>query len=135
MIEPTVKQYVEFLYERHSNTQEIQERDPTKIELPGDHIRRLHSGFIGFRFFDRLEAMVEGEVLKGDRKKLSGIFYIDGQVISKEEYLARHPSLKGLIAYNFPNANTFVITRTGIDKPLKEEDRVVPSHQFTVSSV
>jgi len=74
-----VKQtYVEFMYPgimvSESSSKPVDNRDTENIEPS--------KGVYAFRFYDRLEAEIDGETVMGEKKNYSGFYYLNGKVVT-----------------------------------------------------
>ena len=83
-----LKHYVEYLLcwggtIIDGKIEEISERHVSKIDISN------YRDCIGFRFFDRTEVIIEGELLTGERKNISGP-YIKGKLITLEQIKSKH---------------------------------------------
>lgn len=116
-----LKHYVEFSYpgaffSEHS-IKEIAERKPELVNAPEDAF--------AYRFYDREEVEVDGELLCGERKNFSAFTYF-GKVYSLEEVKAEFPQYTTLINNMECNGwNKVVRTRRGNWQPLGEGDIVI----------
>lgn len=116
-----LKHYVEYFYPgilfSETSVDEIKERNPNKINLP--------ENCYGFRFFDRIEIKKDDEILKGEKKNISGIYY-DGKVFTLEEVKHKFPNKKNLIQnMEYDDWNKVVKTKTGGFYPFKQEDKII----------
>jgi len=116
-----VKQYVEFLYPgalvSETEVKEVKDRDPSRLEVP--------EGCFGYRFFDRQEAVVDGETLVGQPRNYSGMTYF-GQAMTLAEVKREMPDALTLISNMEGNGWERVVkTRRGNFQPLELEDRVI----------
>ena len=66
----------------NQTTTEIKERTPDSVPI----VKNCY----GFRIFDRTEVTFEGELLKGEPKNHSGMYFIDGEVCSVDEAVQNH---------------------------------------------
>lgn len=119
-----LKHYVEYFYPgvlvSETEVKEISRRDrrcvkPSKL-------------CYGFQFFDREEVIKDGETLRGNRKNLSGMYYIGGEVLTVEDVEALRPKsqYKILLSNMVNNGWDKVIrTRLGNFQNFYPKDKVV----------
>lgn len=115
------KHYVEFSFPgeffSEYTVQEVAERNPELVKVP--------EGVFAYRFFDRSEAIVDGETIVGDRKNFSPLTYL-GTAYTLEEVKAQFPECTPLISNMECNGwNRVVKTRRGNWQPLEEGDTVI----------
>lgn len=116
------KHYVEFLFPgiivSESEVHEIKNRD-VKIKPP--------KGAYAYQYFDREEAMINGEKLTGERKNQSGTYYIGGVVKTCDDIQTEMPD--SILAHNmkFNKIKRVVITTRGQAMELHDDDVVVPA--------
>jgi len=113
--------YVEFVYPgvivSESSVRRIDNRDPSKVELP--------DGAFGWRFYDRIEIEQDGELLVGKPKNHSAWTYY-GEVWNREQAILAFggdSTLARNMEYN--NIDRVVHTRYGQCIPLRESDQVL----------
>ena len=122
-----LKHYVEYrcignlVSETQDYVYEIAERDVSKVNIEDD--------CFGFRFFDRTEMVVDGEILTGDRKNISGWYYI-GEKITLEQIKATYGNtecIQNISNYmKYHNLTTCVKTKVkGYIYALNDEDQVI----------
>ena len=109
-----LKHYVEYLYPSifvsETSVSEISERDVAKIELSDN--------CFGFRFFDRTVTFVDGEILTGERKNVSGWHY-QGEKMTLEQVKATYGNDEN-------NGYVSVVkTKFGQFMPLNDGDTVI----------
>lgn len=117
-----LKHYVEYrLNCEEKITVEIATRNVEKIEIPDN--------CLGFRFFDRSVTVINGETLTGDKKNLSGWYYL-GEEMTLEQVKETYGDDKNykILIFNMEN-NGYKIVKTKSGKliPLKENDTVIQS--------
>lgn len=80
-----LKHYVEYLYPgiivSKTSVNEIPERDVNKVDIPAN--------CFGFRFFDRMVTVVDGETLTSDKNNVSGWHY-QGEKMTLEQAKATY---------------------------------------------
>ena len=69
----------------NQTTLEVKDRTPDAVPLS--------KSCFAFRFFDQTEVKFGGELLKGERKNYSGIYYIDGTTLLVED-ARKEPALR-----------------------------------------
>ena len=69
----------------NQTTLEVKDRTPESVPLS--------QSCFAFAFFDQTEVEFEGELLKGERKNRSGMYYIDGTILSVED-ARKEPALR-----------------------------------------
>ena len=119
-----LKHYVEYLYPgiflSESSVSEISERDVSMVSIPDN--------CFGFRFFDRTETVVDGEILTGHRKNISGWYY-KGEKMTLEQVKAtfgNDHNYRILISNMEGNGVGAVVkTKFGQFMPLNDEDEVI----------
>ena len=119
-----VKHYVEYLYPGNITNQtsvsEIPRRAVKNIELSDD--------CIGFRFFDKTETVVDGEVLKGEKRNVSGWYYRGEKMTlqqAKTDYGKNFKTQIILSSMEDLGHTTIVKTKFGDFLPLKKEDKIL----------
>ena len=116
-----IKHYIELLYPgalfTGSYVKEVDNRDPSRVDAPRE--------CFGFRFFDREEVVSGNEVLAGNPKNYSGVFYF-GRIHTLADVKREFPD-KDILARNMEgNAwDRVVRTRRGNFQPLRLEDAVI----------
>lgn len=114
------KHYIEWMYPgiivSETGVEEIpSRRRPNKVP----------KGAFAYRFFDRSEVNLDGEILRGDRKNVSGIVYLGGQVMTLEEVKKMPGDNKILISNMETNGwNRVIKTKNGQVMRLHPEDQV-----------
>jgi len=92
------KTYVEFKFAgimfADVMTREVTERDPDKVEIP--------DGAFAFTFYDQLQGVVkdgdqEIPVSSGPVNRSKGVYYIGGQILTKDEVIAQVPDSDTLV--------------------------------------
>lgn len=119
-----LKHYVEYLYPgifvSETSVSEISERDVAKIELSDN--------CFGFRFFDRTVTIVDGEILTGERKNVSGWHY-QGEKMTLEQVKATYGNdgKHDILISNMENNGyvSVVKTKFGQFMPLNDDDTVI----------
>lgn len=116
-----LKHYVEFSFPgaffSEYSVKEVAERNPELITVP--------EGAFAYRFFDRIETVVDGETLTGERKNFSPFTYF-GTAYTLEEVKAQFPEYTILISNMECNGwNRVVKTLRGNWQPLGEGDTVI----------
>ena len=119
-----LKHYVEYLYPgiivSETSVSEIPERDVSKVNIS--------DRCFGFRFFDRTVTVVDGELLTGDRKNVSGWHY-QGEKMTLEQVKATNGNdgkYDILISNMECNGwSTVVKTKFGQFMPLESDDTVI----------
>lgn len=130
------KHYVTILYPGllfpEERTRPVAARDPDQV------LKSLESSAFAFSFFDREEVNAGDEVLRGDPKNRSGLYYL-GKEYSAEEVIAEY---QGREAYRVLVSNVqvneysrMVHCRTGNWRPLLEGDVVIPAEPPATSTV
>jgi hypothetical protein len=116
-----LKHYVEFLYPgilfSDTSEDEVETRDIHKLEIP--------EYSFGFRFFDREQTILDGEVLTGKSKNYSNWYYY-GKVMTIDDVKEQEPDQRILIS-NMENNDYKRIVRTkfGQSIPVQDEDVVI----------
>lgn len=99
---------------------EIPERDVKKVNLS--------ASCYAFRFFDKTVTMIDGEILTGDRKNISGWYY-KGEIMSFEQVKSEFGNdieYRNIISNMEINGiKTVVRTKFGQLMPLNENDTVL----------
>ena len=119
-----LKHYVEYLYPgilvSETSIVEVAERDVKAVTIPDD--------CFGFRFFDRTVTVIDGEILTGDRKNVSGWYY-QGEKMTLEQVKAIYgsdPKYRILIANMEGNGmGTVVKTKFGQFLRLYDNDTIL----------
>lgn len=119
-----LKNYVEFLspgaHAIEHSVKEIPERDAKKVELSDT--------CFGFRFFDRTVINIDGETFTGERKNVSGWYYIGKKLTLKKLKAAfgNDENYRTLI-FNMEirEFNAVVETKFGYFIPLHDDDKVL----------
>ena len=119
-----LKHYIEYLYPgiflSNSSVSEIPERDVSKVSIPDD--------CCGFRFFDRTETVLDGEILIGHRKNISGWYY-KGEKMTIEQVKATYgyDHNYSILISNMEcnDVGAVVKTKFGNFMPLHDEDEVI----------
>lgn len=119
------KHYVTFFYPgaffAEESTVAVDSRDPAAVAVP-------ETAF-AFEFFDREEADVNGEVLRGAPKNRSGRYYPGGRLMDVADILVFEPNNSILVANMQANQWEHVVrTRAGNYQPFKENDVLVAAH-------
>lgn len=123
-----VAYYLERLYPSffgaETSMEKVETNDPDKIV---DRMRGDKKCY-GFRFFEREELEVNGEILSGENKNYSGIFYF-GIELTKKELLEkiRGTASEDNVRHNMKQSESdrFVETRRGTIHPLRGIDKVL----------
>jgi len=114
-----IQTYVEFIYPGIVVAERSSEKvtDRSKPKLP--------KGAIGYRFYERTEKTVDGELLEGPIKNYSGFFYV-GQEFTAAEYL-KHHTCSDIARQNIlgNGYKRLVLFKTGQLFPLSEKDTVI----------
>lgn len=117
-----LKHFVEFLYpglwdQCEYSHEEIAERKPELVTVPNEAF--------AYRFYDQVQAVVDGELLKGERKNYSGYTYF-GKVYTLEEVKKEFPNLTNLIS-DMEGYGWFRVVRSrrGDWRPLAKGDTVI----------
>lgn len=114
------KHYVEYFYPgiivSETSSEEIKSRN-VKIKPP--------KGAYAYQFFDREEVKQDGETLTGRANNKSGIFYLGGEVKTREDIEREMPG--SILASNMRcnNIERVVMTKAGQAMELHEGDEVV----------
>lgn len=116
-----LKHFVEFSFHgaflSEYQVKEVTERNPELVTVP--------EGAFAYRFFDRTETSIDGEVLVGERKNISPLTYI-GKEYTLEEVKDQFPECHILISNMEVNGWSRVVkTRCGNWQPLLEGDIVI----------
>ncbi len=116
-----LKHYVEFAFPgcffNEYESQEVPERNPEVINVP--------ENAFAFRFYDRTEVTMDGELLIGEKKNYSPWTYF-GTAYTVEEIKANFPQYQTLISNMENNGwDRAVKTRAGNWQPLEENDIVI----------
>lgn len=119
-----LKHYVEYQYFgipfSETSVREISERDVSKVSISDN--------CFGFRFFDRTMTVVDGEILTGNRKNISGWYY-KGEKMTLEQVkatLGNDDNYRILISKMGCNdVSTVVKTKFGQFRPLHDGDEVI----------
>lgn len=90
----------------------------------------------GFRFFDRTESEMDGEILFGQPKNYSHWFYLKGEVLTKELIKVKYPK-KGVLISNMEsnNINRVIHTKFRQFIPLEDKDIVLDKEIETVDNI
>ena len=126
-----LKHYVEYLYpgilfsiskafKPNSSFSEISERDVSKVSIS--------ENCIGFRFFDRTETVLDGEILICHRKNISGWYYKGEKMTIEQvkETYGNDDNFRIIISSMECNDVEFVVkTRFGQFIPLHYKDEVI----------
>lgn len=120
-----LKHYVEFLYPGFFcsgiSVEEIDERDAKKVKVPDN--------CYAFRFFDMTVTVVDGEILRGDRKNESGYYYYQAEKMTLEQVkttFGNDWNYRNLISYMETYGYKEAIkTRFGYVKELNDNDIVL----------
>jgi len=117
----TLKHYVEFYYAgvfmSETEVRSVERRDLSNVKAP--------KNCFGFRFFDREETEVDGEMLKGKMKNYSGYYYF-GTVYTKEDVEKYVDNNKILLSNMSGNGYDRVVkTRLGNFQPFYKEDVIM----------
>lgn len=112
-----IKHYIEYLHPgiilSDSSEKQISHRDPQKIKFVD---------FFGFRFFDREEKQIDGEVLSGKRKNYSGWYY-QGEKYDKTDVMKKVKDNSILLRNMENNGYNFVLkTKYNQFIPLEDKD-------------
>ena len=115
-----LKHYIEFLTPgiilSESSSEEVDHRDPALVKLPENSF--------GFRFYDREEKEVEGELLVGEPKNFTP-WSIQGEVFTLASIKERFPDERILISNVERNYGRVCKTKFGQFIPLGEKDLVI----------
>lgn len=118
--------YIEYIiaagFFNESTVKSVDSRRASNIDL--DEIPRR---CFAFRFFDQEETTVKGEVLTGDPKNYSGMYYVDGEIKTVEDLKAHPRKYKTLISNmqtnNWPKV---VKCNTGNFQPFNDKkDKII----------
>ena len=120
----TEKHYVMYLHAGipffRTSVEEIPERIVENVKLNGDQL--------GFCFFDKNSAVIDGETLTGEPKNQSG-WYFKGEKLTLADIKAMYGTEKiladAISHFEEKGYQTFVKTRFGQFLPLEENDRVI----------
>jgi hypothetical protein len=117
-----IKHYVEFLYPGIL-VSETSSREVKKREQP----RQIPRNCFGYRFFDRREAVVDGEKLVGKPHKFSGNFYFgEAMTLADVKKLQPRDNYKILIGNMESNGYKRVVkTEFGQFMPIEKGDKVL----------
>lgn len=120
MTQPIKKTYVEFVYPgsfmNEYSSQEVKSRD-AEVELP--------KGAFAYRFFDHETVKVGNKTFTGDRSNVSGLTYVDGEVLSVEDVKKSVPNSRTLVSNMEGNGWDYVVkTKRGNFQPLEKGDSV-----------
>ena len=119
-----LKHYVEYMFPgvrvQETSVREIPERDVSMVKISDDHI--------AFRFFDRNEAVEDGEILAGNRKNVSGWHYLGEKMTLKQVVMTygndgKHNTLINSMVLE--DWSAVVKARSGQFFPLMPEDTVI----------
>jgi hypothetical protein len=112
-------QYPGYIVAELGNAKKVANREIGKITVP--------RGATGFRFFDVIEAMVDGESLRSEKKNVSGWFYIGEEfTVEQVEALNTDGSYDILLSNMTGNKHpTVVRTFHGNWFPVNKEDKVI----------
>lgn len=119
-----LKHYVEYLHPgifvSETSVREISERDVSKVEISDN--------CFGFRFFDRTATIIDGEMLTGDRKNISGWYYY-GEKMTLEQVKSTfgNDSKYRILISRMENKDIKVVVKTKLDQfiPLNDGDEVI----------
>ena len=119
-----LKHYVEYLYPgilfSETSVSEISERDVSKVSISDN--------CFGFRFFDRTVTVVDGEILTGNTKNISGWYY-KGEKMTLEQVKATYGNDDNyrILIFNMEcnDVGAVVKTKFGQFMPLRDEDEVI----------
>lgn len=115
------KTYVEFYY-RGIFLSETSIREVPDRSIPKD----IPTDAYGFRFFSRSEVGLDGELLQGNPRCCSGIYYYHGELLTLEDVkkLKRDTSIlqQNMVCNKWDKV---VLTRHGGFMPLFEKDVVI----------
>lgn len=119
-----LKHYVTYWYPgvfvAEDLTKPISERNPKEAAL------QASEGAYGFSFHDREETEVDGEVLRGKKKNLSGMYYINGELFDVERVRKEVPNPRTLVSNMEGNGWAHVVkTRTGWFQPFWDDDELI----------
>lgn len=114
------KHFVEFMFPgiivSESTSEEIASRE-AKVKLP--------KGSFGYRFFDEEQVELGGEILRGERKNPSGIFYVGGKIKTLEDISKEQPG--SILEANMRNNkyDRVVMTNRGQAMPMEAGDVII----------
>ena len=118
-----IKHYVEFtmlggfFYEY--STESIDHRDSSKVKVP--------KNAFAFRFFDREEVESNGEILKGDRKNYSSLYYVGGEIMTLAQVKKQLPQEEILINnMEINNWDKVIKHRFGGFQPFEKDNVLLP---------
>ena len=119
-----LKHYVEYLHPgiivSETSVSEISERDVSKVEISVN--------CFGFRFFDRTVTVVDGEMLTGDRKNISGWQY-RGEKMTLDQVKATfgNDSKYSILISNMECNDVRAVVRTQFGQfiPLNDGDQII----------
>lgn len=119
-----LKHYVEYLHPgiivSETSVSEISERDVSKVEISDN--------CFGFRFFDRTVTVVDGEMLTGDRKNISGWHYC-GEKMTLDQVKATfgNDSKYSILISNMECNDVRAVVRTQFGQfiPLNDGDQII----------
>jgi len=116
----SLKHYVEFYFPGII----VMESSILKIKSRKEEFK-IPDGAYGYRFFDKEEVKIKGEILEGRRKNWSGTYYF-GEVLSLKELKERFPDEDTLI-HNMEMNDWEQIVRTtrGIFQPFEKGDKII----------
>jgi hypothetical protein len=125
-VKKVTKTFVEFqypglLFAESGDPHEVSSRNIEDISIP--------ENATGFKFFDRNEAVIDGQVLKGEIENESGWFYIGQEFAEKDIEAINTNGEYNILLDNlrFNDYKTVVKTRFGNWYPVWDKDQVVGS--------
>lgn len=116
-----IKHYIEFFYPgvifSETSINKVKSRCSKSIKAPTD--------CFGFRFFDREEVKSGREILKGNNKNYSGVYYF-GKIYNLNQIRRKFPTEKILIRNVARSKNKKAVkTRLGNWQMLYRKDRII----------
>jgi len=116
----SLKHYVTFYYPGSF----VNEEETKLISSRRDEVE-IPRGSFGYRFFDRTETELNGEMLKGKPKNHSGMYYL-GRKMSLAEVKKELPKERILISNMEGNNYKYVVkTIRGNFQPFEKRDKVI----------
>lgn len=117
MIQHYVKFYFPGVIIADESMEKVGSRDPEGLKIP--------KGAYAFQFFSRAEMQIDGNVLVGEGKNYSGIYYVNGVVEELGDIPDTHENKNLLWNMKASGWNRVVKTNCGWYRPFNEGDVII----------